>query len=113
MNEYMMIIRGGDEEMAQLSPEEMEKHMQDWQKWMGAIAEKGQLIGGEPLKAEAISIIDGGKTVIDRPLAEGKEMVGGYIMIKAQTLKEAAEIAKGCPGFEHNCTLEVREISPM
>lgn len=113
MNEYMMIIRGGDDEMAKLSPEEMEQHMQLWQQWMGGIAEKGQLIGGQPLEAEAISIIDGGKTVIDRPLAEGKEMVGGYIMVKANTLQEAAEMAKGCPGFVHGCKLEVREISQM
>ncbi|RJE72450.1 YciI family protein [Reichenbachiella sp. MSK19-1] len=113
MNEYLLIIRGGDDEMEKLSPEEMGQHMQKWQEWMGAMAQKDQLIGGQPLKAEAISVVDGGKKLIDRPLAEGKEMMGGYIMLKAETLKEAAELAKGCPGFQYGCTIEVREISQM
>ena len=109
----MFIIRGGDDVAESKSPEEMQEHMQDWQKWMGGLAEKGKLIGGEPLQPEAKSWINGGTKVIDRALAEGKELVGGYIMVKADSLDEASELAKGCPGFEHDCTIEVREIMPM
>lgn len=87
--------------------------MQDWHKWMGGLAEQGVLVGGEPLKPEAISIIDGGETVIDRPLTEGKELVGGYVMVKSDSLQNASDIAKGCPGLDMECTLEVREIQPM
>ena len=113
MKDFMFIIRGGDDVAATKSPEEMQEHMQDWQKWMGGLAGKGNLVGGEPLQLEAISIVNGGNKVIDRPLAEGKELVGGYIVVKANSLSEAADLAKGCPGFEHDCTIEVREIMPM
>ena len=109
----MYIIRGGDDVAASKSPEEMQEHMQDWQKWMGGIAEAGKLVGGQPLQLEAKSLIDAGTKVVDRPLAEGKELVGGYIIVKADTLDEATELAKGCPGFEHDCSIEVREIQPM
>lgn len=112
MNQYMYIIRGG-EDMENYSPEEMAAHMEDWQKWMGGLAEQGKMVGGEPLMNEAKSLIDGGKTVVDRPLTEGKELVGGYIIVKADSLDEATEMAKGCPGFDHDCTIEVREIRPM
>lgn len=113
MKDYMYIIRGGDDLEATKSPEEMQEHMQQWQVWMEGIAAKGQLIGGEPLMIEGKALINGGKEVIDRPLVEGKEMVGGYILVKAETLDEATEMAKGCPGFEHDCTIEVREIKRM
>jgi len=113
MKEYMYIIRGGDDVATMKSPEEMQQHMQEWQKWMGGMAEKGQFVGGQPLVMEAKSLIEGGSKVIDRPLAEGKELIAGYLIVKANTLEEATEMAKGCPGFEHNCTIEVREIKPM
>ena len=113
MNDYLYIIRGGDDEFANLSPEEMQVHMQDWQKWMGGLAEEGKFVGGQPLKPEAMSIIGSSIKVVDRPLAEAKELVGGYLIMKANDLMEATELGKGCPGLEHNCTIEVREIRPM
>lgn len=113
MKEYMFIIRGGDDYGATLSPEELQAHMQKWQNWMGGLAQQGRLVGGQPLIKEGKTLVEGGKKVIDRPLAEGKELIGGYIMAKADSLNEATEIAKGCPGFEWDCSVEVREISPM
>ncbi|MDX1478869.1 MAG: YciI family protein [Saprospiraceae bacterium] len=113
MKDYMFIIRGGHDPALERSPEEMQAHMQEWQKWMGGIASEGKLIGGQPLQSEARSLVDRGTRVIDRPLAEGKELVGGYIIVKANSLEEASQIATGCPGFAHDCTIEVREIMPM
>lgn len=113
MKEFMFIIRGGDDVAALKSPEEMQEHMQQWQKWMKGLAEKGQFLAGQPLMSEGKSLIESGTKVTDRPLAEGKELVGGYLIVKAGSLEEAADAAKGCPGFEHDCTIEVREIRPM
>lgn len=113
MKDYMYIIRGGEDIADLKSPEEMQAHMQDWQQWMGGLADAGKFVGGQPLMNEAISLTQKGNQVTDRPLAEGKELVGGYIIVKANSLQEAAEIAKGCPGFDHDCSIEVREIRPM
>ena len=52
----------------------------------------------------------GGKTVTDRPFAEGKEEVGGYLMIQAASLDAASEIAKGCPVLLNGGSVEVRQI---
>ena len=41
---------------------------------------------------------------------EGKEVVGGYFLIRAETLDEAAEMAKDCPIFESGGSVEVRAI---
>lgn len=113
MKEYMMIIRGGEDVAAIKSPEEVQAHMQDWQKWMGGMAEAGKFVGGQPLMNEGKALIDKGTRVTDRPLVEGKELVGGYIIVKADSLDEATDMAKGCPGFEHDCSIEVREIRSM
>ncbi|MEQ9062801.1 MAG: YciI family protein [Vicingaceae bacterium] len=112
MKDYLYIIRGG-EDLSNKSPEYMEKHMKDWQTWMGGIAQAGKLVGGQPLNNEGMTLVENGSKVIDRPLSEGKELVGGYLIFKANNLAEATELGKECPGFEHGCTLEVREIAPM
>ena len=113
MKDYMFIIRGGQDVGATKSPEEMQEHMQHWQKWMGGMAQAGKLVGGQPLMNEGRTLVASGTSVIDRPLVEGKELVGGYLIVKADSLDAATELAQGCPGFEHACTVEVREIRPM
>lgn len=112
MNEYLYIIRGG-EDMSSKSPEQIQEHMNHWQQWMGGLAQSGTLVGGQPLMNEGKSLTQKGTKITDRPLAEGKELVGGYIIVKANSLDEATKLANGCPGFEHDCSIEVREISPM
>jgi hypothetical protein len=35
----------------------------------------------------------------DGPLVEVKELVGGYMIVSADTLDEAVQVARGCPGL--------------
>ncbi len=35
----------------------------------------------------------------DGPFVEVKELVGGYMIVSAETLDEAIEVASGCPGL--------------
>ena len=35
----------------------------------------------------------------DGPLVEVKELVGGYMIVTAESLDEAIEVARGCPGL--------------
>ncbi len=113
MKEFLLLIRGGHDDTGKRSPEEMQKHMEHWQQWMGNLAQQNLLVGGQPLMNEGKTLIERGEKVIDRPLAEGKELVGGYLLIRSNSLEEATNISKDCPGFEYGCTVEVREISPM
>lgn len=110
MNEFLYIIRSCKDDTASKSPEELQMHLQKWQVWMNRLTEESKLISGKPLMKEGKTIIDGGEKVIDRPLVEGKELIGGYLLIKAENLEEATEIAKGCPILELDATIEVREI---
>ncbi|MFD2565445.1 YciI family protein [Aquimarina rubra] len=113
MKEFLILIRGGQEKYNTVSPSDMQKHMEHWQQWMGGLAKEDQLVGGQPLLNEGCTMTEGGKKITDRPFAEGKELVGGYLLIKADSADHATDIAKGCPSFEYDCSLEIREIAPM
>lgn len=114
MKEYLLLFRGGDAQTLQQSTDEWQAHMQLWQGWMGGLAEKGALVGAQPLDTSGKTITGNKKVVSDGPYAEGKEVVGGYLMCKAANYDAAIEISKGCPILEFDDgVVEVREIKEM
>ncbi|MGB0176211.1 MAG: YciI family protein, partial [Owenweeksia sp.] len=113
MTKFLYLFRGGDARRAQQSPEEMQAHMQKWGAWMNNLAEQGTLVDGLPLGNEGKVVSSDGKTITDGPFAEGAEIVGGYLIVNAENLSDATRTSLGCPIFEHEGTVEVREIMGM
>jgi hypothetical protein len=108
MKDYLLLFRGGN--MQGLSEEEKKKNMAKWGEWIGGLAKEGKFAGGDPLSKES-RVISGNKmTITDGPFAESKEMVGGYLIVKAEDLDGATEISKGCPIYETGGATEIREI---
>ena len=72
------------------------------------------LDGLHPPSAGARVSFKGGKaTASDGPFAEAKDLVGGYTLVNAKSLDEAAELTKGCPIFDRGGLVEVRPIMKM
>ena len=113
MKEYLYLFRGGDAREVGQSPEAMQAHMEKWMNWMKKLSEKGKLVAGQPLQSEGKVVQKSGGLVTDGPFAEGKEIVGGYLIVKAEGLDEATTLSKECPIFERDGTVEVREIAQM
>jgi hypothetical protein len=115
MKEFLFLFRGGDAGRlaAQQSPEQWQQHMMKWKEWMESLTKQGKMTGGQPLNKEGIVLTGKNKKVTDGPFMEGKEIIGGYLAVKAKDLNEATEIAKGCPIFEHDGIVEVREIQQL
>ena len=109
-NDYLYLFRGGADPK-QMSPEQMQQNMNQWFAWIGDLRSKGKFKAGEPLGDEG-KVLSGkqGLTVTDGPFVEGKEEVGGYLIVSAKDMKEAVEMARGCPIFANNGTVEVRPI---
>ncbi|MES1224220.1 MAG: YciI family protein [Bacteroidota bacterium] len=114
MSEFILIFRGEDAHAAEQSPEAMQANMLRWMEWMDGLQKQGKFIGAQPLKKSG-RIINGNKKIItDGPFMEGKEMVAGYLLCKADSYDEAVRIANNCPILVHeNGSVEVREIEEM
>jgi hypothetical protein len=109
--EYMLIFRGTDWAKG-LSPEEMQQVAGQWMAWFKGLMEQGKVIAGNPLEKEG-KIVSGknGRVVADGPFAESKEAIGGYFLLRVNTIDEAVAIAKDCPGLAYGAQVEVRQVS--
>jgi len=91
---------------------ENKAEMDAWGVFMGDLVKKGQWVGGLPL-------VSGGMVVtphetLSQPVNSEKEgIIGGYLIVKADNLQKAAELAKACPHIANEGNIEVREIAPM
>jgi hypothetical protein len=109
MEKYMFIFYGGD--ASHLSPDAQQAHMQKWFEWVKKLEGEKRYVGGEALLPGSGKIVKGAKKVVtDGPFAESKELVGGYFIVLAKDMDEAVEMAKECPDYSLNGTVEVREV---
>ena len=108
MSEFAYLFRG---RQASPSPEQQQKQMEKWMAWFKELGAKGHLKDpGHPLEPTGKVIGGDRKIVKDGPFAETKDVVGGYILVEAKDLAQAAEISKGCPILEVGGSVEVRPI---
>jgi hypothetical protein len=109
-NEYLLLFRGTDWSK-NLSPEEMQNVIGQWMAWFKRLSEQGKVLGGSPLDTEG-KVVSGknGRTISDGPFAESKEAIGGYFMLRVDTMEEAVAIAQQCPGLAHGSKVEVRHV---
>jgi hypothetical protein len=114
MNEFTMIFRSNGAPEVTLTPEQGQAQMKAWGDWMGGMAAQNKLASpGNRLGPEG-SVLKSATVVTDGPYAETKEVIGGYIVVRAADIAEAVELAKGCPMIiGGGGTVEVRSIIPM
>jgi len=112
MKDYVFLFTGGLN-FATVAPEELQQAMMKWKVWIDELTKQGRYNGGERLTRNGAIVKGSKRQVIDGPYSEGKEIVGGYISIKAADLQEAIEISKGCPIFNYDGNVEIREVAKM
>ena len=97
MKEFVMIIRLEQLPEKNFSPEEMQNGMTVWEKWVNDIIARDILVSrGNRLSDDGRTIRDG-KVITNGPFVETKEIIGGYLIIRANSIDEAADIAKSAP----------------
>ncbi len=109
MKEFMMIFRSEPVDIEQVSHKDMQASIKKWQDWIGSIAGQGKFSSTNRLGFQGKTIMADG-VITDGPFAEVKEIVGGYIIVKADGIDDAMELAKGCPVLEIGGKVEVRDI---
>ena len=111
MDEYILIFRHQDGQKL-ASPEQMQIWMKQTMDWIGAISAKDKMVGGNGLQFQDAKIVHHKGVVTDGPFGEIKETLGGYIIVRAGSVDEAVEFAKGSPVLQGDGnTVEVRKIA--
>lgn len=111
MREFVLIFRMDiTSPDKQPSPEQMQSYMQQWMEWIEEISDNDKLSdGGNHLSRQGRVLRPGGQ-ITDGPFIENRQSVAGYILILAENLEEAVEIAAKCPILHgENTSVEVRE----
>ena len=108
----MMIFRHTPNPAMQLSPEQMQDNIKQWQDWIGGIAAQGKFVSTNRLGFEG-KTLKPNNIITDGPYAEVKEILGGYVIVKANSLDEAILLAQGCPILFIGGHVEVRNILQM
>ncbi|WP_041340292.1 YciI family protein [Runella slithyformis] len=113
MNKYMLAFWNAlpsEEAFAQLSPEAIQAEIQKWNQWIGSIAAQGKMISAEGLYPTGKTVSGSQHAVTDGPFTEGKEIIGGFMILTADSFDEAIELSKGCPIYDSEGRVEVRQI---
>ncbi len=114
MDEFILIFRHEDGTKI-ASPEQMQIWMQQTRDWMATISAQNKLVGGNGLPFDDARVVmtkNAKSVVTNGPFGEIKETVGGYIIVKAESVDEAVEFAKGCPVLQgEGNSVEVRKIA--
>ncbi|MRG47158.1 transcription initiation protein [Chitinophaga sp. SYP-B3965] len=112
MKDFLFVFRANTE-MPKPSPEQMQDTMKLWMDWISGIAAQNKLVDRGNRLESAGKVLRPGNVITDGPYTEIKETLAGYSIVKADSLEEATELAKGCPGLLFGGNVEIREIGKM
>ena len=109
---FMMIFRYSPNPDYKPTTQEMEQMKQAWGGFIGNIAIKEKLVSTTQLG------FVGKQIASDLTLSEGfliadNKLVSGNMIVKANSIDEAVEMAKDSPILKMGGTIEVRSIIPM
>jgi hypothetical protein len=107
-SEYLLVFRNTGWHR-DLSPEKIRQNMTRFTEWFEQLNNSGKFKGGGPLGHYG-KILAGSNAVTDGPFVESKEAIAGFFLIRADSLEQAVEVARGCPGLEFGQTVEVRAM---
>jgi hypothetical protein len=111
MDEFILIFRHEDGNTV-ASPEQIQIWMKQTMDWIGTITAKNKMVGGNGLPFKDARVVRHNNVVTNGPFGEIKETIGGYIIVKADSVEEAVEFAKGCPVLQGDGnSVEVRKIA--
>lgn len=97
MKHYLILLKGKKE--LDYSPEELQKRLEEYREWVTTIEK--HYITHSRLEREGAHIRKKDKIATDGPFLEAKEIIAGFIIIKANDLNEAIKISNTSPLLNH------------
>jgi hypothetical protein len=109
-SKFMLIFRGGAVSRSDLSPTDLQAHVAKWYVWSDDLIRQGRGIVGTPLANQGMTMRGPEGMVTDGPYAESKDLVTGSMIIEAASLEDALAVARSCPTYEYDGSVEVRPV---
>ncbi|MCZ8286033.1 MAG: YciI family protein [Bacteroidia bacterium] len=111
-NEFMLVFRFEPNFNHQPTQAELTEMGQQWGAYFGELGGQGKMVSTHQLGFEGM-VISADHSVSEGIHITNKQTLGGNLIVKADTMKEAVEIGKKCPILLMGGTVEVRSIQPM
>jgi hypothetical protein len=114
MADYLVMYEGGTGDWTKRAPKEIQAAFEEWGAWFKQLEAKGVLRNpGSALAPGGAVITRNGKGfVTDTTMAEVKELIGGFTILRADSVEKAAEIAQGSPFLRNNPNGRIR-VQPV
>lgn len=111
MKEFMFLFRlPSTIDDSETTPEKMQELGKKWNDWLGGVAAQGKVVNAGPRLESTGKVLKKSGVVTDGPFVEVREMLGGFLRIKADSLEEAVTLAHGCPAIDQGGSVEIRPI---
>ena len=110
MKEFALLFRQPSYDYSNSSPDEMKALSKKWQDWAGGIAAQGKLVNNGVRLAIEGKVLKAGGVITDGPFVEIREMLGSFIIVKADSLEDATTLAHGCPAIDAGGSVEIRPV---
>src|SRR5688572_28142207 len=106
---YLVFLRSVPGKHERPSPAQMQEMYASFSAWKERFKANIVDLGGQLKPGGKVLTTSG---VTDGPYAEAKEVVGGFMVIAAESYDRAIEVARGCPGIVRpGASVEIREIA--
>ena len=113
MAKFVYVFRGGAFVQKGLSAAALQEHLKLWGAWMGEMTKQGHPHSGHAVQHDGRTIRGKNRVVTDGPYAELKDLVTGNLLIEAESLDVATELARICPIYLYDGSVEVRPVAEI
>jgi hypothetical protein len=108
---FMLILHMPPGLSQKSSPEDLQRMFEKYRAWVDKMRSADRLVGSDKLAEEGGRVItaqQGRVSVVEGPYSEAKEVVGGYMMIRAADYEEAVSLVSDHPHLS-NGRIELRQ----
>jgi len=110
---YILLIYHDEQAWNRLTEAEHQEIYREYRQLIQELHSNGQYLAGDQLQptttASSVRVRNGNQMVTDGPFAETREQLGGFFMIEANDLAEAANIAGRIPSSRMG-SVEIRPV---
>lgn len=110
MEEYILIFRHEDGAKV-ASSDQLKEWMRQTQEWVDGIVAQDKFVSSCGILFDDAHVVWPNEIVTQGPFGKRKETLGGYIIVKANSVEEAIQFAKGSPVLQgEGNSVEVRKV---